>query len=257
MAVYDGGEELGPPFSTELLADLHAGVLPEDVSARLWPRVRQDPAALDVLAALDGVSAELRAVGRDHTVETPVPPEVAARIEEALARENSPLVHTTATVSALADARSRRRARTWISIAVASTAAAIGVVFTLSAVDGPERAVPSALATPTPEPTEPAVTDLGDHLDGPTVLALMGGPDAPGADGAGRLTDPQTRAACLQANGIDPSLPVLGTRAVEFRGTEAVLLLVAGPRPPALTALVVGGACAAGSPDLLTRTVIG
>lgn len=253
MTVHDREEALGPPFSTELLADLHAGALPEDVSARLWPLVRQDPAARDVLAALDAVSTSLRAAGRDHSVETPVPPTIAARIETALAGADS---EPAGTVTALADAPSRRRTRTWLAVAAASTAAAVGVVFALSAVDRGAPEPPAVLATPTSGPAERPLTDLGSDLDGGAVLALMS-TETSGTDDVGRLADPGARAACLQANGIDRSIPVLGARAVQFRGTAAVLLLVAGPTPPALTALVVGARCDAGTPDLLTRTVIG
>ncbi len=70
MTDHDGGERLGPPFSTELLADLHAGVLSDEVSTRLWPLVRRDPDALAVLDSLDAVTARLREAGRDHGVET-------------------------------------------------------------------------------------------------------------------------------------------------------------------------------------------
>lgn len=254
MAIHDGAEAFGPPFSTELLADLHAGVLPDDVSARLWPLVREDRAALDVIAALDAVSARLGEVGRDHSVGTPIPPEVAARIEASLRETDS---RPAAPVASLEDARSRRRARTWIAVAVASTAAAIGVVFMFSAVDRGESTAPTVLATPTAGPAEPDIADLGSDLDGGTVLALMRGGQSSRPADVGPLADPETRASCLQANGFDRATPVLGTRAVHFRESDAVLLLVAGPTPPALTALVVDKGCDAAHPGLLTRTVIG
>jgi hypothetical protein len=252
MAVHDGAEMLGPPFSADLLADLHAGVLSEDVSAHLWPLVRQDPEALAILDALDAVSATLGEVGRDHSVETPVPPEIAARIDAALERQDRTV---TGGVTALADAPSRRRARTWLTVAVAATAAAVGLVFVLTGLDRSDSTAPAVIATPTSTMAGSPVADLGSDLDGGQVLALVRG--AQNGSDVGRLADPEIRGACLQANGFERSTPVLGTRAVRFRGGDAVLMLLAGPRPPALTALVVGSDCDATSPDLLAQAEIG
>ncbi|RVW02047.1 hypothetical protein [Rhodococcus xishaensis] len=254
MAVHDGDETLSPPFSTDLLADLHAGVLPHDESTRLWPLVRQDPAALAVIEALDAVSADLGEAGRDHSLGTRVPPEIATRINEALAKEDS---CSSVGVTELVGVRTRPSARTWIAVAVASTAAAAGVVFTLDRIDPAEPAAPTVLATPTAATPQPPVVDLGADIDGGQVLALVGDSDSSSADGVGHLADPEVRAACLQANGIDRSTPVLGMREVRFRGDDAVLLLLPGPRPPALTALVVGAGCDSANPELLSRTEIG
>lgn len=250
--VHDDAEMLGPPFSTDLLADLHAGVLPEDASARLWPLVRQDPDALAVLDALDTVSARLGEVGRDHSVGTPVPPEIAARIDSALKLQDP---RAAGAVTSLTDAPSRRRTRTWLTVAVAATAAAVGLVFALTNLDGADSTAPAVIATPTSTTSGTSVADLGSDLDSNQVLALVHGA-MDGAD-VGRLADPEIRGACLQANGIERTTPVLGTRAVRFRGADAVLMLVAGPRPPALTALVVGTGCDATTPDLLTQAEIG
>ena len=76
-----------PPYSEDLLADLHAGVLPESVSDRLWPLVRSDPQAMAVIDALDRVTDQLGALGRDHSVSTPIPADIADRINRALAAE--------------------------------------------------------------------------------------------------------------------------------------------------------------------------
>ncbi|RVW02350.1 hypothetical protein [Rhodococcus spongiicola] len=254
MTVHDGDETLGPPFSTDLLADLHAGVLPHDISTRLWPLVRQDPAALAVIDALDAVSADLGEAGRDHSLGTRVPPEIVTRINTALAQDDS---RPSATVTELTEVRTRRPARTWIAVAVASTAAAVSVVFALGRMDPTGPAAPAAVATSTAGTPQPPAVDLGTDIDGGQVLALLGDADSSNADGVGRLADPESRATCLQANGIDRSVPVLGMREVRFRGSDAVLLLLPGPRPPGLTALVVGSGCDATNPDLLSRTEIG
>ena len=65
------------------------------------------------------------------------------------------------------------------------------------------------------------------------------------------------RSACLSAVGVGATRPVLGMRAVRFQDTDAVLLLVAGPTPPTLLALVVGTGCDATHPDLIDSTEIG
>ncbi|WP_433608647.1 hypothetical protein [Prescottella agglutinans] len=251
MAAHDGAEMLGPPFSADLLADLHAGVLSEDVSAHLWPLVRQDPGALAILDALDTVAATLGEVGRDHSVGTPVPPEIAARIDAALERQDRSAADG---VTTLADAPSRRRARTWLAVAVAATAAAVGLVFVLTGLDRSDSTAPAVIATPTSAPAT-RVADLDSDLAPEQVLALARG--AKGGADVGRLADPDVRGECLQANGFAPSTPVLGTRAVQFRGDYAVLMLLAGPHPPALTALVVGTGCSTSTPELRAQTEIG
>ncbi len=55
-------DEVRPPYSAELLADLHAGALDEELAARLWPRVRRDPEAVAYLARLDATQARLSAL---------------------------------------------------------------------------------------------------------------------------------------------------------------------------------------------------
>lgn len=255
MTDHDDGEPFGPPFSTDLLADLHAGVLSDEASARLWPLVRQDADAVAVLDSLDAVTARLREAGRDHSVATPIPRDVADRINSALGLNDSP---ASTGVTNVSDAPSRRRMRTWITVSAASMAAAVAVVFALTTLDSPEPAPPTVIAIPTPTtpaPAPPATDDLGTDLDGEQVLALMRDPRA--ATGIGDLANQDVRTGCLQAIGIDPARPVVGTREVSYRGSAAVLMLIAGPRPPALTAVVVGSGCSAATPDLLAQTEIG
>lgn len=72
----------GPPFPVDLVADLHAGALPEDEAAALWPRVRADPAARRVLDALDATRADLASA---PVADEPPPAAVRAAIEATLA----------------------------------------------------------------------------------------------------------------------------------------------------------------------------
>lgn len=64
-----------PPYSTELLAQFHAGALDPATHEHIQQRLAADPHAAEVLAALDRVRAELRAEGQaaptmpDHVAE--------------------------------------------------------------------------------------------------------------------------------------------------------------------------------------------
>ncbi|PTR25727.1 hypothetical protein C8K36_106160 [Rhodococcus sp. OK519] len=252
MTLQSGDDVLGPPFSTDLLADLHAGVLPESVSERLWPLVRQDPEAVAVLDALDAVSARLAETGRDHSVGTPIPPEIADRINSALGLEDRTFDPN---VISLSGAAAKRRRLAWLGVAAASTAAALAIVFALTGIDRPDSTVPAVVASPTSTtPDGPARAELTGAIDRAQVLALIGSAES---GGTGALARPDVRSACLAAVGVDTSRPVLGTRAVRYQGTDAVLILIAGPTPPTLVALVVGAGCDATHPDLLSRTEIG
>lgn len=255
MTLHDGDDVLGPPFSTDLLADLHAGVLPHSVSEKLWPLVRQDPKAVAVLDALDAVSARLAEAGRDHSVETPIPPEIAARINSSLGLD---VPSSGTAVVSLADATARRRRTAWLGVAAAATAAALAVVFALTGIDRSDSTAPEvvASATTTPPDVAPARAELTGEMDRGQLLALVRDAEST-PDDAGALARPDVQSACLAAIGVGATRPVLGTRAVRFQGADAVLLLVAGPTPPALVALVVGAGCDATHPDLINRTEIG
>ena len=54
-----------PPYSEDLLADLHAGALPDDTAAHMRARIANDPAAQRVLAALDRTSESLRSLSEE------------------------------------------------------------------------------------------------------------------------------------------------------------------------------------------------
>ncbi|BDE61681.1 hypothetical protein GS433_08620 [Rhodococcus hoagii] len=255
MTLHDDDAVLGPPFSTDLLADLHAGVLPDAVSDKLWPLVRQDPEAVAVLDALDAVSARLAEAGRDHSVETPIPHDVAARINSALGLNVSA---PRSDVVPLADATAKRRRMAWLGVAAASMAAAVAVVFALTGVDRSGSTGPEAVASATTTAPDVAAArvELSGELDRGQLLALVGDTES-AADGVGALARPEVRSACLSAVGVGATRPVLGMRAVRFQDTDAVLLLVAGPTPPTLLALVVGTGCDATHPDLIDSTEIG
>ncbi|MFH5211359.1 hypothetical protein ACHIPZ_24590 [Antrihabitans sp. NCIMB 15449] len=229
-----------PPYSVELLADLHAGELPENVATELWPLVRADDDAMRTIAALDRVAAQLGDLGRDASVGTTIPDDVAARMEAAIARQPSPT-----SVSSLTSHPRFVNRRRWALGAGAAVAAAVAVVFAVVVLREP---TPSGSVEAQPTSTV-APVDLGDEL-APTALTLLGRQDVPSVL-AGNLSE------CLAANGLNPAAKPLGAAPVTFRGQDAVLLLVGGPTPPTVTAVVVGTGCKADDPQLRARSDIG
>ncbi|UGT59271.1 hypothetical protein [Nocardia asteroides] len=286
-----------PPFSVDVLADLHAGNLEPEVREQLWPAVNRDPDALRVLRALDEVSTRIRALGAEERVLHAMPVDIAARLErfvtdldgvepteqlgqrpvparpeppaddveattrlgpgdgpgegygdgEATARlggtddSADPGSRRTGTVVPLAPRR-RRPAYLLTAAAAVLLVLAVGVGITAAMRAGTEP------GTPTAQP--PAALDVGDELTSTAALGIMGRNDVTGPLGSAAALR-----RCVAANGLER--PVLGSTDVLFRGGPAVLVLLAGPRSPGVTALVVGTGCSTGDPQQLTRTDIG
>ncbi|NGP05596.1 hypothetical protein G6038_08875 [Rhodococcus sp. 14C212] len=223
-----------PPYSADLLADLHAGVLDDELAARLWPAVRRDPDAMIVIAALDSVGRRLRALGAAEDVESPpIPPEVAARIDAALT----------------ADAAARRRRRWLLAAAGTGAAAAVAIGFAVTAhgAGRPDAAAPVAAPAAAPASAAPGA----DVLDAATWRAMIGTSDT------GPLSDHAVLRECLEANGFEESRPLLGSRTIRFDGREAVALVLGDAASPRLTALVVGTECGAADPATLVIRQIG
>lgn len=78
-----------------------------------------------------------------------------------------------------------------------------------------------------------------------------------GSSDTGPLSDREALRECLDANGIDESRPLLGSRTIRFDGREAVALVLGDPASPRLTALVVGTGCGASDPATLAVHGIG
>lgn len=266
MAVYPTEPLPTAPYSLDLLADLHAGVLSESVSERLWPLVRQDESAMNVISALEKVTARLGEVGREHATGEPMPPEVAERIDRALAAAE-PVTGTSAAVTATSTANtatstavpslaSRRRPRRLVAagIGVAATVAVSAAVVTAVIVssDGDSSAV--VADGPGPEPT--LVLD-SDEVDASFAYRVMADrADVP-------LLESDALTECLAANGIGMTGTgvsgtgvdaVLGAAPVELDGRRGVVLVL--PRDSTssgLTLLAVAPDCAAGNPATLLR----
>ncbi len=286
-----------PPFSTDLLADLHADNVPPEQAELLWPQVRRDPDAVRFLHSLDGVSAELRALSLDDHILHPIPTQVAARLDallDELSRGEQPqpvaTVHhlygdgsggeppSTRPMPAL-DAVAQEalpeepmpmepheqdadvpgaagpgapvsldghRAKRWRWFTAAAAAVAV-IAGTLVAVD----AVTDRTVSPKALPAQHSGTvALDDELSSAAVLSAMGRNDVTGA-----LSGPGAMAGCVKA--AIPDRTVLGSTNVTYRGESAVLILLTGPRPPKITALVVGTGCSPADPQILEMRDIG
>ncbi|KAA0921668.1 hypothetical protein O4160_20390 [Rhodococcus sp. IEGM 1401] len=237
-------DALQAPFSPELLADLHADALPEDVSRRLWPLVRLDEDSLRILAGLDAVSARLHELGEDPTGTLSIPPDVAQQIDRTL----HTVEQSTSPVDVVVPLRPRRRRMVLGTAAAAAllTAGSVAVAAAVFTPDEPE----SIVADPTQAPDSSLVLDSAD-LDSGFAFGIIGKRD-PGA-----LADPADLAACLQSNDVDPATTVLGSSRVRVDGRDGTLLILAGEQPSQFIALAVGNDCSTANPDVLTRRDIG
>lgn len=81
----------GPPWSTEDLADFHAGVFGAETTARLRPLIMADPDAVALLAELDEVVSLLgeSGAGLGRPVNVPMPLDVENRIMAAIEAEST------------------------------------------------------------------------------------------------------------------------------------------------------------------------
>ncbi|GAA3364415.1 hypothetical protein [Saccharopolyspora gregorii] len=273
----------GPPWSLDLVADLHAGALDPETAERLLPRIQEDPEASALLAALDATSSELRGLDdlKEPSPEVPapaMPADVAARLDDVLRTEldawpgtaqpagSSPAAGSSPTAGSapvgegepapvldLAAARARRRKRVgWTTGLLAAAAAVTGIVVLGTAVPGGD----STPQAGRPESARPA--------DGPPPLALRGGDTLPAnhlgealsAEQYGELTDPARLLGCLQANGVTSGNP-LGAREVTIDGRPARALVLQGGGIGRFRILIVGQDCGPNRPATISDSTLG
>ena len=228
-----------PPFSEDLLADLHGGVLDPETSAALWVLVDDDPDALAFVSKLDNVSHSLRTWDERIAPHEPMPPELAARIHSTLDSEwKQQQTQHDSDSNVISIARSRRR----LLMGGAAAAAAVAVVAVLIAVRPTE---PNAVITAQPTPT------VSENPTPERFLTLIGSKDL------GPLEDSLKLTGCLQANGFSQDEPLLGSGEVTVDGNPAVVLLLRGTQPRQITILAVGPECSADKPNTLSVNTIG
>lgn len=223
---------------TDLLADLDADLLTPDESARVRASLAGNPRAAAVRAALDATRSELAALPAP-----PLPPEVTARWDAALAAEAQAAGHAPPGPAAAGPAppvplrprssgagRNHRRPAVLAVLAGAVVAAAaVGVAL---------------LARPQP----PSL----DRVD----LAAAGRA-ALGTTDVGTLADPTVRAGCLRAvapPGVAPDSPLLGGRRVELGGRPAVLMVLGTGELGRFHVIAVDPGCA---PEPVGGTLLG
>ena len=232
------------PLTVDDLADLQAGLLDDDTAARLRKKVRDDPGAQQTIDALNRVRRDVAALGSDASSAPAVAPAVVDGIGAALRPEpdRSRPAHT------VRSGRLPRSAR--IAVAVAGLAAAVVAVWLGTA---------ALITAPTPTPSRPTTVEhitvsrppVMIPMSDQQILTLLDRrPDF------GPLSDPQRRASCLTGLGYPANARVLGARQVEITGRAAVVLLLPGDAPGAVTALAVAPTCSSADTGLLADRIV-
>ncbi|MFI9008632.1 hypothetical protein ACIGNX_15515 [Actinosynnema sp. NPDC053489] len=233
----------GPPWSVDLLADLHAGALDPKTEAELRPLVENDPEAREILAALDATLADLR-----DLPPIPMPRHVADRIDAALAEEARP----TAPVVDLDRARARRAKRLgWGAGLLAAAAVAVGVA--VVAIPRDNTAGDGGIAQPDPSTTPVTGSSAppgGDRM--PAVRGRNFGPvfgDVLKAQNYGPLENQEQLADCLRGANITAGKP-LGVSPITLDDKPAVMAILPGGTPGSYRIVVVDPrTCGPDNPD--------
>jgi hypothetical protein len=251
------GGTIGPPWSVDVLADLHAGVLGDTRAAELWPLVNADPEARAVLDALDATQADLASLAAAPA--PPMPAEFAARLDAALAAEAAaafPAPRTApeqagpgnAPVVDLAAARRRRNKRLGWAAGVLTAAAAAIVAVTVAIPDtSPQSGTPNVAAPP---PSGPSVGS-----DGSGAQALVG--KAVGVRDFGPLQNEDRLDACIAAAGLDPKVRPEGIRPVNVGGKAGVMIILTTGKLAQFRLVAFGADCGPGNPAVLFDKVVG
>lgn len=252
------GGTVGPPWSVDVLADLHAGVLDDSQAAELWPLVNADPEARAILDALDATQADLASLA--NVPAPPMPAQFAARLEAALAaeaaarfpgqstqRQAGPAPRNAAVVD-LAAARRRRNKRLGWAAGVLTAAAAAVVAVTLAIPNTPRQ-------TGTPNVAAPAPTGPSVGSDGSGAQALVG--KGLGVRDFGPLQNEDKLDACIAAAGLDPKVRPEGIRPVNVGGKAGVMIILTTGKLAQFRLVAFGADCGPGNPAVLFDKVVG
>jgi hypothetical protein len=245
------GAGADPPLTTEVLADLQAGLLDDDTAARLRKIVRANPEAQQTMAALNRVRRDVAALGADTSPAPDVAPATVDRIGAALRAEqpatnrSRPHLRAAHTVRRGSLPRSARVAVAAAGLAAAAVAVWLGTAALITApASTPSR--PTTIEHITVS-RPPATIPLSDQQ----ILALLNR-----EVDFGPLANPQRRASCLRGLGYPASARVLGARPIEIAGRQAVLLVLPGDTPGAVTALAVAPTCSSADTGLLADRIV-
>lgn len=256
------GGTVGPPWSVDVLADLHAGVLGEAQAAELWPLVNADPDARAILDALDATRADLASLA-DAPVE-PMPAEFAARLDAALAAEAASRPAATFRESAepgqaprqagsgdapvvdLAARRRRNQRLGWGAGILTAAAAAVVAVAVL---------VPGAKQDGSPNVAAPAPTGPSVGSDGSGAQALLG--KTLGVRDFGPLQTEQRLDQCIAAYGLDTKIRPEGVRPINVDGKSAILTTFTTGKLAQYRLIAFGADCGPGDPAVLFDKIVG
>ncbi|NMO02579.1 hypothetical protein HH308_15295 [Gordonia sp. TBRC 11910] len=214
-----------PPYSPELLADLHADALEPDVAAHVRARIVDDPAAQETLASLDRTRAILR---RLPVVERELPPAVRAATDRTLA--------TIAADQRRRSARQRRVRAVAVAASLLIVAAIAPTAWRVTRSDDP--------ATPVARPSSVSPSEAA------TALSFVGR----------STTAPLTMTAlrrCTAANGVPASTPVVGSGEARIREQPSIVILLATRHAGRFDVLIVALDCDTGNPATIARSTIG
>jgi negative regulator of sigma E activity len=247
---------MDPPWSVDLLADLHAGALEPAAATRLWAQVNQDPQAQAVLRALDSTTGNLHELGAAPV--PPMPAEFAARLDAAIANEarsRAGVAQGAAPVTDLAAARRKRNRRLSIGGGLVAAAAAVAAI-AIAVIPGNNGGTTGGTAEPGNTPTQPGAggggalavrsNDMGAALNGTQNQHDLGA-----------LKDEQTLAGCLQANKVPSNVQTVGVRPVTLDGHPAMLVVLTTGEAAKFRLLFVENSCSAGNPATIRDTTFG
>ena len=248
-----------PPYSEDLLADLHAGALPDDTAAYMRERIVNDPAAQSVLAALDRTSESLRSLSEEPK---PVPPEVDSRIAATQsAIHNDSLARDAAQQSSVAPVDLSERRRRSSTRAPRVAALLVGAAAAIAVLVG----VVTVVATrTTDEPgagvqAQPSTSANTTQLDAPQLdgVEKASALSVLGKTGHAPFESEAALRRCTAANGVPASTPVLGSGEITVGGSERVAILLGTGMAGRFDALVVEQGCDTDNPATVSRTRLG
>jgi hypothetical protein len=244
----EGPDQVPVPLS--VLADLQAGRLDDADAAAVRRHIRDDPDTSLRMGVLDRVRRDLAHLGTDPGSAPEVPPEVAARVRQALRRE--PPAHRVvaphgldATHAARGTGPRLRMVAAAVGVGAALAAAGIGTAISQHAPAHAPMTGPTAERITVSKPSD------GIPLADSRILDLLGQPPD-----LGPLADPQRRASCLSGLGYPTAAPVLGAQPVAVGGRSGVLVLLTGDAPRTVNAVVVSLNCSSVDTGLLARRVV-
>lgn len=244
----------GPPWSVDVLADLHAGALDPELSATLWPRVNANPEARAVIEALDTVKVELGQLSSAPA--EPMPAAFAARLDAALDAEArrtavaAPRAPGVAPVVDLAEARRRRNRRMgWGAGLLAAAAAAVAVTVAIFPAD---KTGGAPVAGPTP-PNQTSAEGPPLALKGDNLAAAVGA--LGNKRDYGPLENQERLDQCIRANGHDPAtVDTIAVSPVTLDGKAGVAALLTTGKVGIFRLLIVEPTCGPDNPGQMADT---